>query len=143
MQAPEDIGGRLDKAMQEAGYRSQKDLERASGVPQATISRILKNFGRYGPETETVRKLAHACGVSFEWLSNGVGEPPVATRPLTYHELQWLALLDDLGSDDVEEFKTLIAERQARNRRLLDEMGKQRVQRLESVEDHGSTKRTK
>jgi transcriptional regulator with XRE-family HTH domain len=125
MDAQKTVGDRLDTAMRTAGYRSQKDLERTSGVPQATISRILKNVGRLGPETETIRKLARACGVPFEWLNEGgVGEMPVPVRPLSIREIEWLALLDDLGTDDVEEFMTMIRQRQSRNRRLLAELCK-------------------
>ncbi|WP_343743322.1 helix-turn-helix transcriptional regulator [Herbaspirillum huttiense] len=66
------IGDRLDKAMQEAGFPSQSALSRASGVPQPTINRILKGGGKKGPETETIRRLAMACNVSFEWLNEGI-----------------------------------------------------------------------
>lgn len=65
------IGNRLDQAMKAARIKSQSELSRASGVPQATISRILKGAGAKGPETETVKKLARACRVSFAWLNEG------------------------------------------------------------------------
>ena len=67
------IGDRLDKAMKAAKIESQSALARRSGVPQATISRILKGEGRRGPETETIKKLAAACSVTFEWLNEGRG----------------------------------------------------------------------
>jgi len=63
-----NIGERLDKAMKKAGFESQNSLSRASGVPQPTINRILKGAGKKGPETETIRKLASTCSVTFEWL---------------------------------------------------------------------------
>lgn len=62
---------RLDQAMTRAGFKSQSALARASGVSQTTINRLLKTIGKGGPETVTVRKLADACGVDFEWLFNG------------------------------------------------------------------------
>lgn len=62
------IGDRLDKAMKSAGYKSQTALAKASGVPQPTVNRILKGGGKRGPETETIKRLAGACGVSFTWL---------------------------------------------------------------------------
>lgn len=65
------IGNRLDQAMKAARIKSQSELSRISGVPQATISRILKGTGAKGPETETVKKLARACKVSFIWLNEG------------------------------------------------------------------------
>jgi SOS-response transcriptional repressor LexA len=68
-----DISSRLDKAMKEAGFVSQSALARASGVPQPTINRILKRTGTKGPEADTVRKLAAACNVSFDWLNEEVG----------------------------------------------------------------------
>ncbi len=66
-----NIGNRLDQAMKAARIKSQSELSRLSGVPQATISRILKDIGAKGPETETVKKLAKACRVSFTWLNEG------------------------------------------------------------------------
>ncbi|WP_428718559.1 helix-turn-helix domain-containing protein [Undibacterium curvum] len=63
---------RLDEAMKKAGFKSQSALARASGVSQTTINRILKTTGNSGPETSTIRKLADACGVSFEWLNDGI-----------------------------------------------------------------------
>lgn len=66
-----NIGNRLDQAMKAARIKSQSELSRLSGVPQATISRILKDLGAKGPETETVKKLAKACRVSFMWLNEG------------------------------------------------------------------------
>ncbi|WP_426211100.1 helix-turn-helix domain-containing protein [Massilia sp. TWP1-3-3] len=67
------ISERLRKAMKEAGFQSQMELERASGVKQPTINRILNRVGSKGPESETVKQLARACGVSFEWLNEGLG----------------------------------------------------------------------
>jgi phage repressor protein C with HTH and peptisase S24 domain len=68
------IATRLDKAMKRADIRSQNELARRSGVPQPTINRILKGGGKQGPATETLKKLAMACGVQFQWLSEGIGE---------------------------------------------------------------------
>ena len=74
------IGDRLDEAMKAAKFESQSALQRASGVPQATISRILKGDGKKGPETDTVRKLAAACNVTFEWLLEGANKAAQANR---------------------------------------------------------------
>ena len=68
------IADRLDQAMRDAKFAKQAVLARISGVPQATISRILKGTGKRGPESGTVRKLAQACRVSFEWLNDGIGK---------------------------------------------------------------------
>jgi transcriptional regulator with XRE-family HTH domain len=80
------IGNRLDQAMNAARIKSQSELARISGVPQATISRILKGVGAKGPETETIKKLARACKVSFSWLNEG--ENFDAIENITPHEPQ-------------------------------------------------------
>jgi phage repressor protein C with HTH and peptisase S24 domain len=69
---------RLQEAMNRAGIKSQSELARGSGVPQPTINRILKGVGRQGPATETLRKLAAACKVPFQWLADGTGVEPYA-----------------------------------------------------------------
>lgn len=79
MNIPSTVSTRLDEAMTKAGY-TQNGLARASGVPQPTINRILKGPNKRGPETETLRKLAQACNVSFDWLNEGVGDAPRVGR---------------------------------------------------------------
>ena len=108
--------------MRNAGFKSQSALARAAGVPQPTVSRLLKGSGVQGPESRTVQKLALACKVTVDWLQNG--HPSVKTLPITINDRQakWLSLLDDLGSDDIAEFTALITARQERNRRLMSEM---------------------
>ncbi|WP_189344370.1 helix-turn-helix domain-containing protein [Undibacterium macrobrachii] len=76
-----DIASRLDQAMHKAGYKTQQALADASGVPQPTIARILKGNGKRGPESETVKKLANSCGVSFSWLMEGK-EPDQYIKPV-------------------------------------------------------------
>jgi transcriptional regulator with XRE-family HTH domain len=121
-----NLGSRLDYAFRKAGFESQSSLARASGVPQATISRVLNGDGASGPELETLRKLASACRVSVAWLAEGTNDGEV---PFTLSQLQmdWLALLEDLGSDDIAEFRDLINKRQARNRKLILELGHKRA----------------
>jgi len=74
-----DIGDRLDKAMKLAGYTTQAELAKASGVPQPTVNRILKGGGKRGPETATLKRLASACGVTFSWM-NGDEDPETIER---------------------------------------------------------------
>lgn len=76
-----DIASRLDQAMKKAGYKTQQAIADASGVPQPTIARILKGIGKKGPESETIKKLANACGVSFTWLLEGKDNGDY-TRPI-------------------------------------------------------------
>jgi phage repressor protein C with HTH and peptisase S24 domain len=64
---------RLQEAMSRVGIKSQSELARRAGVPQPTINRILKGVGRQGPATETLKKLAAACEVPFQWLVDGTG----------------------------------------------------------------------
>ena len=66
-----DIAQRLDRAMRDARIKSGSELSRRSGVPQATVSRILSGGGKKKPETDTIMKLAAACHVPFLWLLNG------------------------------------------------------------------------
>lgn len=60
------IPGRIRSAMDRAGINRQADLARASGVSEVAISNImlLKN----GPSPSTLRKIAHALGVTEEYL---------------------------------------------------------------------------
>lgn len=68
------VGARLDILMKEnKGISTQKMLSDKSGVPQGTISRILKGDGKRGPESANVAKLAAACKCTFEWLMTGNG----------------------------------------------------------------------
>jgi transcriptional regulator with XRE-family HTH domain len=113
------VGDRLDKVMREAGIKSQSALSAKSGVPQPTIARILKGQGKSEPETATIKKLAAACGVSFNWLNEGVESGPGSI--LTAKQREWLDLLNYLGTDDIKEFEVLIRQRQVRNKRLLQE----------------------
>jgi len=64
-----NIADKLDRAMRAAGYRTQSQLAKNSGVPQATISRILKGGGSQGPETNTLTRLAEACGLTLAQLT--------------------------------------------------------------------------
>jgi phage repressor protein C with HTH and peptisase S24 domain len=81
-----DISSRLDQAMKEAGFPSQSALAKASGVPQPTVNRILQRTGKKGPEADTVRKLAAACNVSFDWLNEGVGPKQRGQRIEAIHD---------------------------------------------------------
>lgn len=71
------FGERLQRAMDARGY-NQSSLARASGVPQGTISRLLK---AKRPSSKTV-ELARALGVRPEWLADGE-EPMEAAATAT------------------------------------------------------------
>lgn len=70
-----ELSDRLDLAMRVRGVESQSALHRLAGVPQPTINRILKGTTA-NPDTDTVKKLADALGVSLTWLLDGVGRGP-------------------------------------------------------------------
>ena len=81
-----NIGDRLDKAMKSAGYKTQQALAVAAGIPQPTVNRILKGGGKRGPETETIKRLAGACGVTFAWLTGEQPDEPMEKAELRIAE---------------------------------------------------------
>ena len=68
------IGNRLNEAMTRAGFISQSALARACGISQPTVNRILKGVGKDSPDTSTLKKLAAATHVTFDWLNEGKGD---------------------------------------------------------------------
>lgn len=71
----ETVVDRLRSAMTDAGldkHGGAAALCRASGVTPPTLSRILNEPGKQ-PESDTIKKLADALGVQFEWLAYGTG----------------------------------------------------------------------
>ncbi|MEC4718158.1 helix-turn-helix transcriptional regulator [Noviherbaspirillum sp. CPCC 100848] len=123
MDSETSVGDHLDDAMRKAGFTSQAALSRAAGVPQPTINRILKGtVGKRGPETETLKRLAQACGVGFTWLNEGTSPEDPRGPTLTDRQLEWLRLLDGLCAADIEEFSGLIRLRQARNLAVIAEL---------------------
>lgn len=110
---PMAIGDRLDKAMAAAGIMSQSELARKSGVPQATISRILKGGGAKGPETETIRKLANACGVTFDYLNEGGDkDAPAVTQRHAAND-------DNITADEIIELLQAYRDADPKDRRVL------------------------
>lgn len=116
------VSTRLDEAMRKAGF-SQSALARASGVPQPTINRILKGPNKQGPEADTIRKLAQACNVSFDWLNEGMGEPlriglnrvrelPVATPAKVVQE-SWLQRVNAEEAQLLDLYRSLTKPNQA------------------------------
>lgn len=124
------IGNRLDKAMADAKIPSQSALQRISGVPQATISRILKGDGKRGPETETIRKLAAACNVSFEWLNEGIGSPNRVPAKQAQFSVQEPANNDALTPEEVKEMVNLYCALGAKERRVILKSAKAAFDRI-------------
>lgn len=119
------IGTKLDEAMKACGFKSQKALERASGVPQATISRILSNGGAKGPETKTLQKLAKACRVPYEWFlaesHDGDAPPTEAANDAASDQ--------ELIADDIIELVRLFRYCMPEDRRMLMESARDAQQR--------------
>jgi len=68
----EGIGGRVVAERDRLGM-TQKDLADATGLPQATISRIERNDIKQ-PRVEVLRKLAEALHVTADYLINRTQE---------------------------------------------------------------------
>lgn len=92
------FGNQLERAMRAAGFQKQAALERATGISQSTISRLIS--GEYTPKLEQLDVLAKACGVNRYALIGGTaiaGEYPadcfVRLNPdaTTEDSTKWLA----------------------------------------------------
>lgn len=110
-----NLGARLLKARQHANL-TQKQLEKASGVSQKTISKIER--GDQAVSSQIV-PLALACGVRAEWLASKSGEmlhgalgvqaPPASSYDALTDEAKDIALLwQHLPEDRRAMFKELI-----------------------------------
>ena len=66
----EELGSRLREARDQKLW-TQRELSEASGVMEATISRIENMRHRRRPTNETLKSLAEALGVSVRWLAFG------------------------------------------------------------------------
>lgn len=109
-------------------------LAAATGVPQPTIFRILTGESD-DPRTKTLQPLAAYFGLTVADLRDRDFQafeaehivpitPESFEKPptLSVREVEWLALLTHLGSDDIAEFTELIRARQERNIRLIEEL---------------------
>jgi len=68
------IGNRLNEAMTRAGLNlSQLWRERVEYL-SLPLNRILKGVGKDSPDTATLKKLAAATHVTFDWLNEGKGD---------------------------------------------------------------------
>lgn len=91
-----DIASRIDLAMKAAGIRTQAALARMSGVPESTITRILKNVGQ--PNLENLGAIAIALHRSLDWIVNGTDSPnsklpELVNVYLTHEELRLIQQL--------------------------------------------------
>lgn len=127
------ISERLRAAMSASGV-SQAELARRCGVKPPSVSGWLSAKAKF-LRAENLLAAAKVLGVSEQWLATGAGDMHVDhIKPGSDQELsdnmilvdsdmhRWLALREDLGRDDIEEFVALIQARQKRNRRLIEEL---------------------
>lgn len=88
-----NIADRIDTAMKMANIKSQAELARKSGVPESTVTRILK--GPTQPSVDNLALIAAACNVSMDWIVTGTDKPTADTTeiPLVYVTQEELKLL--------------------------------------------------
>jgi transcriptional regulator with XRE-family HTH domain len=105
------IASQLHALMNRSGKRlSQAELSRQSGVPQPTISRILKGDG--GMQLETLWVLARTLGVTLNDLVYS-GNPGPAAQPGTSRESKPSEpTLTALQQSVVDSFNKLVSARQ-------------------------------
>lgn len=75
-----DIAKTIDDAMKRTGM-SQSELERRSGVSQATLSRTLS--GKTVPETNTLKKIFAVLGMDYAQLLNDA-QPVITQKDVTF-----------------------------------------------------------
>jgi transcriptional regulator with XRE-family HTH domain len=63
------IAARVEKALEDAGFRSQDEFANVIGVPRATINRVLS--GRFDNRLSTLEKISKGLGVSLGALLDG------------------------------------------------------------------------
>jgi transcriptional regulator with XRE-family HTH domain len=88
-----NIADRIDLAMQLAGYQTQAEFSRASGVASSTLARILSNESQ--PNPANLAAIAKACNRSIDWLVTGENPPTNNSQniELTYCAAEELSLL--------------------------------------------------
>jgi len=89
-----NIADRIDLAMQLAGFQTQAEFSRASGVASSTLARILSNESQ--PNPANLAAIAKACNRTIDWLVTGENSPDTSTGSsieLTYCVTEELSLL--------------------------------------------------
>jgi len=79
---PEIIASQVEKALQEAGYRSQEEFSNSIGLPRATLNRVLS--GRYDNRISTLEKIAAGLDLPVSALFSG---EPGKKGKSTLHDL--------------------------------------------------------
>lgn len=141
------------------GELTPSDLHKATGVPQPTIFRITTGES-VDPKTASLQPLADYFGVTVADLRDrdltqgaaeraapaglGSGQPTNSTA-LNAEQRRWLALLEHLGDRDIDEFMTMIQERQQKNLQLVEDLkkrsrqGRRTENPMEAPVEHEST----
>lgn len=68
---PQIIAAQVEKAITEAGYRSQDEFANAVGIPRATLNRVLS--GRFDNRISTLEKIAAGLELSIANFLTGSG----------------------------------------------------------------------
>lgn len=73
-----DVADRMRKALRHAEVGVQEVADYL-GVTRGTVGTWIN--GRIEPSVQTLRLVAMRCGVSYEWLRDGIGEDPQPPNP--------------------------------------------------------------
>lgn len=115
------FGAQVRKIRKHKGL-TLSEVELRAGLPDGNLSRIER--GLQWVNEEKLYAIASALEVAPATLFTE-GESSSATHAegnLDHATKQWLGLRQYLGSEDIAEFAALIAARQERNRRLMEEL---------------------
>lgn len=106
-----NIADRIDLAMKLAGYETQAEFARASGVASSTLARILSNESQ--PNPTNLAAIAKACKRTIDWLVTGENssEANLSNIELTYCVTEELSLLTQyrLATDMGKQFIQIAA----------------------------------
>lgn len=124
MMLAEILAKNLSALMAATGIDTNEKVARCSGVGRGTVDRLRK--AEVSARLETVEALAKGFSVPSSYLLTDHGMPAAAEDALLVGQGgqgEWLALLRNLGSEDIAEFSEIIRKRQQRNLTLLAELG--------------------
>lgn len=96
---------------------SRYELAEAVGVSWQSVQ-LWETEGKTAPKRARLSAVAKALDCTEDYLISGTHSESTISNA----QQKWLGLLKDLTSGDIEEFLTLIAARQERNRKIFAEM---------------------
>lgn len=90
-------------------------LAKAVGLKTYQTVALWETDGGTAPTRTRMPKVAQALGCSEEWLRTGKDDG----NELSPLKQKWINLLEDLSSEDIQEFFELVSARQEKNRKFL------------------------